>query len=388
MLVDPISWRSSYVAVALLLFARAGLAQESSVLVTGLSLPYKLVMTSVGNLLVSEGGDAPNNGRISLVTKGGVRTSLIDGMPSGLAYPELTPIGPTGLALSRRTLYIAIGEGDSIRAGAAPNSIALNPAGVSSPLFHSVLRVDFDADVDLIREPFTLAKDQHQSIFDGNSVSLKNATGQTARIEMFLSFPPVTPDAASTYRHSDPFALALEPGEGPAWLYVVDAGQNTVLRVSTNFPRFKVLARFSPTPNGTPVGPPVVDAVPTGVVVVGNQVLVSMLSGFPFTPGQGRVMAVDLPSGSIDPWINLLTSTTDIAVRRSASPSQFFVVGFSDNQMATPPAPGRLTMYSSPVGQVISNTLVTPTGVAVDPGSMFVYVAEFAAGRITRFTIP
>jgi hypothetical protein len=108
-------------------------------LAEGLQLPYKLLLTQDGNLLVSAGGGAPNTGRISLVNRSGNRTPVLEGLPSGLANPELIPLGPTGMALRQRTLYVAIGEGDAVRAGATPGSLVLNPAGMSSPLFSSVL---------------------------------------------------------------------------------------------------------------------------------------------------------------------------------------------------------------------------------------------------------
>ncbi|MCC7155760.1 MAG: ScyD/ScyE family protein [Bryobacterales bacterium] len=376
--------------------AAIGFAQESSVVVSGLNLPYKLVLTEAGNLLVSEGGGPPNSGRISLVTRSGARTSVIEGMPSGESNPELVPIGPTGLALRGRTLYIAMGEGDSLRNGATPGSLVLNPAGVSSPLFHCVLRVRFDANVDSIREPFMLAAAQHQQIADGWEVVLENASKQHAMIDLMAAFPVVTSDPNITYRHSDPFALAFGPErpssglrDTPESLYVVDAGQNSIVRLDTSTGRSRVIARFPPTKNPTSAGPPMVDSVPTGAVVVGNQILVSMLSGFPFVPGQARVMAVNLPSGTIDPWINLLTSATDIGVRVTAAGEyQYLVLGFSDNMSATPPRPGRLTLYTNPVGQVLVDSLAAPTGIAIDQKTGEVFIAEFGAGRISKVTIP
>lgn len=388
--------RKRLLPATLAFFTAIGYSQQSSVLVTGLNLPYKLVLTEAGNLLVSEGGTGPNTGRISLVTRSGARTSLIEGMPSGQSNPDLTLIGPTGLALRGRTLYIAMSEGDSLRGGATPGSLILNPAGVSSPLFHSVLRARFDADVDSVRETFTLTKEHQQTIADGTAVTLENGSRQHVMIDRFATFPVVTPDPNIVYRHSDPFALAVgparpagSPADGPAALYLVDSGQNSIVRIDSDSGHSRVVARFPPTPNPTKIGPPMVDAVPTGAVVVGSQILVSMLSGFPFVPGQARVMAVNLPSGRIDPWINLLTSATDIAVRVTpAGEYQYLVLGFSDNMTATPPAPGRLMLYTTPVGQVLVNNLAAPTGIAVDQATGEVFIAEFGAGRISKVTIP
>ena len=92
------SRRLSMCLLVILLVAPA-YAQQTSVFATGLQLPYKLAITPAGTLLVSEAGGPVNAGRVSLINRSGVRQSLLEGLPSGRANgPDLTPIGPTGLA--------------------------------------------------------------------------------------------------------------------------------------------------------------------------------------------------------------------------------------------------------------------------------------------------
>jgi glucose/arabinose dehydrogenase len=51
---------------------------------------------------------------------------------------------------------------------------------------------------------------------------------------------------------------------------------------------------------------------------------------------------------------------------------------------ATPPGPGQLLQYDSPEGRVIADGLESPTGIAVDPATGDVFIAEQTAGRISR----
>jgi hypothetical protein len=363
-------------------------AQQTSVFATGLQLPYKLAVTPAGTLLVSEAGGPPNAGRISLISRAGARQSLLEGLPSGLSNsPDLTPIGPTGLAYRNRVLYISVGEGDSVRNGTTPGSLILNPAGVSSPLFHSVLRVRFDADLEGLQSPFVLKKEQHGTLADGYEVTLTNTDGRKATMDVLADFPPVTSDPNTIYRHEDPFGLSLD--QSGQFLYLAEAGQNALFRINAETGRTQVVTRFAPLPNPTKVGPPVIDSVPTATLVLGDQVLVTQLSGFPFLPGFGSVRAVDLTTKATGPWITGLNSAIDIALRiTSGGDYQFFVLGFSSNMTATPPGPGQLLLYDSPVGRVIADQLVSPTGMVVDPLTGDIFVAELGPGRITRVQVP
>jgi hypothetical protein len=373
---------------AALLAAIPALCQQTSVFATGLQHPYKLAITPAGTLVVSEAGEATGGGRISLVNSAGTRQTLLAGLPSGESNPDLDLIGPTGIGYRNRILYIAISEGDAIRNGTAPGSIVLNPAGVSSPLFASVLRVRFDADLEGLQSPFTLTRAQHQTLADGYEVTLTNTEGRTAVVDVLADFPPVTPDANTVYRHQDPFGLVLDPSRNDT-LYLVEAGQNALYRIHTETGRTQVVTRFAPTPNPTQIGPPVIDAVPTGAIVLDGQVLVTRLSGFPFIPGFGGVSAVNPATGASSPWITGLNSAIDIAYRTSAAgANQFFVLGFSSNLLADPAGPGQLWFYDSPAGRVVANQLVAPTGMVADPRSGDVFVAEMGPGRITRVRVP
>jgi len=96
--------------------ARDASAQASSVLTTGLQGPNKIITAGQSHLLVSETGTpTPNSGRIALVHRiDGSRRTLIDGLPSGFNTVEQAPSGPSGIKLNGVTLYVTIGQGDSV----------------------------------------------------------------------------------------------------------------------------------------------------------------------------------------------------------------------------------------------------------------------------------
>jgi hypothetical protein len=287
------------------------------------------------------------------------------------------------MALSDRTLYLAIGPGDAERAGAAPGTSMLNPQSASSPIFSSLLEIHFSADVDAISGTFHMTPQHQQTLNDGGEVELADA-GATARISLLTRFPMAEPNPAAAYKFSNPWGLALS--DDGRILYLTDASQNCLLRIDTTTGRWRRVARFGPLPNPTPVGPPVVDAVPTSVRIYGNAVLVSFLSGFPFVGDNGRVLLVNPETGVAEPFIFNLTSATDVIWRpRTGGRPQFFVLEFSSNQSANPAPPGRLLRYDSAERQV-AGTFITPVSMVFDEATSELFVLELR-GQIQRLKI-
>ena len=356
---------------------------QPQTLITGLQAPVKIILTPRGNFLVTETSMDPNSGRLSFVSRGGVRRSLMEGLPSGTEVTLAGGSGPAAMALRDRTLYLSIGPGDLERAGAAPGTSALNPRSASSPIFSSLLEIRFSADVDAIGGTFRMTPQHQQALNDGAEVELADA-GATARISLLTRFPIAEPHPAAVYKFSNPWGLALS--EDGRDLFLTDASQNCLLRIDTATGRWRRLARFGPFPNPTPVGPPVVDAVPTGVRTYGDTVLVSFLSGFPFARANGRVLIVNPETGASDPFILDLTSATDVLWRpRPGGRSQFFVLEFSTNQSANPAPPGRLLRFDTPEPQVAA-TFITPVSMVFDEATSELFVLELR-GQIRQLKI-
>lgn len=356
-------------------------AQTATVLATGLNNPMKVVLTPESNLLVSESTIQLNTGRISSVSRSGNRQTLLDGLPSGPAAPNNQPLGPGALVLDGRTLYIGILEGNALVPAATPGSPAVpNPNGVGSPLFSSILRVRFSADVDRILTGFSLTLENQFTIADGFEVQLTNSDRQTATIDLLADFPDTPPDPREIYGHVTPYGMALDPAR--EFLYVADAGQNRIIKVSVTTGRWQTLVRIPRVPRIPPAGTQTeTDAVPTSVRFYGDQILVTLLTGAPFAEGAAGVRIVNPATREIQQFINLLTTTTDVLYRDRPARAQFFVL-----EVRTPMGrgPGRLIQYDSTLGRVIADQLAGPTGMAQDPVTGDIFVAEFSAGRISQ----
>jgi hypothetical protein len=369
--------------------ANAALAQAPATtppttLVTGLRTPQDLLLTPRGNFLVSEPNTAINSGRVSFVSRSGQRRSLFEGLPSGT---EVTGggSGPSAMVLRERTLYLTIGGGDVERTTAVPRVSAHNPEGISSPIFSSVLAIHFSADIDTITGTFTLTPAMQALMADGLEVTVNDGAGATARLSVLADFPNSMPDANVVYRFSNPWGMTLAP-DGVT-LIVADASMNALVRIDTATGRWQRVVKFPPIPNSTPVGPPMIDAVPTTVRYFGNDILVSTLTGFPFVEGAARVSLVNGSTGVISPFINNLTTVTDVVIlpKPGARPV-FFTLEFSLAFTATPRGPGRLLRFDSPTPTLMSATLPVPVSMVIDESTNSLFVLSLA-GMILEFKI-
>ena len=247
--------RAAVMASAVLAcLALPGLAQQTTVFATGLKNPAKVILAGGGSLLVSEVDAALNSGRVSLVDPGGRVRPLLEGLPSGPAAPDGTLDGPAGMALADRTLFVVNGEGNTHVPGPRPGTIVPNPAGSSSPIYSSILKVVFSNDPARILEPFVLPRAGHDTLADGHTLTLRNAAGDTAALELLADFRDNVPDEQMIYRNSHPYAITLHPAF-PDSLFVADAGTNAVLRVDIATGRTRTLARLSSIPTGIPARP-------------------------------------------------------------------------------------------------------------------------------------
>jgi hypothetical protein len=376
------------VLTALVVGARLAPAQTLSptVVTSGLQSPYKVILTQRGNLLISEGGTETNGGRISIVSRSGNRATLLTGLPSGKNVESNLFVGPTGLALRDRTLYMTIADGDADAHGEAPGTTIPNPKGAASPLLSSVLTVRFSADVDMIAAPFTLKASDHQTIADGNPVTLDNGNGAKAEVSLLANFQDFTPNPTTIYKHSDPYAIALGPNEREA-VYVADAGQDSIVQIGREGGQMRTVLRIPRIPSAVP-GPPFSDPVPNSIVPYGRQFLVVQLTGFPFTPGVSRVSLFDPQTRTLNPFLNGLTSAIDIVyIPRENARARFLVLEYSNNFLSTPPGPGRLLLFDTPVGTPLVEGLPAPTSMAYDASTGEVFITDLS-GRLTRVRLP
>jgi hypothetical protein len=383
-------------------------------LTSGLKTPLGVTLSNKGNLFVSETGTGVNDGRISIVDRNGNRRTLLEGLPSGISDVG-DASGPGGIFLQGRTLYLAIGIGDAIRN--APGGVIPNPAGVSSPIFSSVLAIKFGDDfVERKTAGFTLSLADHQDLAAGERVRLSNGGGDKITVQLVVNFPDFTSNPLSTLansvRGSNPFDLVAvgdrdrrdgkdrddddDERDGDQ-LYVTDGGQNLVWRIDVNSGAFSILSVFPLIPNPlAPLVGPFVEAVPTGIAYDDGKLLVTLFRGAPFPPGTSVVEQIDPLTGShFDPLtgihipfiigrktaIDVLPISnhhdTDYLVLQHASAGPFFG------------SPGLLLRFETPTDPpvVITNCLTRPTSMALDERTDTLYISELA-GRIVKVSVP
>lgn len=379
-------WMAATLALAGL--ACPASAQQVTVFASGLENPAKVILAGGGSLLVAETGSSLNSGRISLVDAGGRVQPLIEGLPSGPAAPDGTLDGPSGLALDGNVLFILNGEGNTHVAAQAPGAIVPNPAGRSSPIYSSILKATLSRGLDQIRDPFLLKRADHDTLADGDPVELTNASGDKAVIELLADFRDNIPDTRMIYRNSHPYGMTLHPSF-PGWLFVADAGMNTVWKVEIASGRARTLVRFPNIATGI-AARPFAEAVPTSVQPYGNQLLVTQLSGVPFVPGTARVSIVDPATGAASPFIPWASTAMDIAweERPGASRPTFYLLEFSAALGQTPPAPGRIRRWVSLQEDLFVPALRTPTSMALDSASRALYVTNRSEGTILKVALP
>ena len=352
----------------------------------GLQYPQKMTATPRGSLLVSEGGTSEaHTGRVSIVSPTGVRRSLLEGLPAAPGH-GIPAFGPAGIALNGRTLYLVIGDGD-MEVGPP---FVFNPAGSSSPLFQSILRVELSAEPDTITTSFRLTPGDQWALFDGHDVELRNSAGERATVHRLMAFHQVLRNilgGVQVLRVSAPYGLALDPA-GDA-LYVVDTNSETLVRVNTRTGQSQVLTRFQPDQRP---GPQFVDNVPTAVCAVEGGLLVSFLSGNPFPAGAASVK-IWRPSdgGWSKPALAAgdLSMVTDlVCLRNAAGAARMVTVEYAAEPATRATVPsGRVLVHDGPSRRLVASGLNLPVAVTQDPASGSLFVATLG-GVIFRFPAP
>ena len=342
--LGSVTYSRSLRATCLSILGSAGLiaggtssAADCEVLASGLRAPIGSTITNQGNLLISETGtvNVPNSGRISIVSPGGARSTLLDGLPQGTNAAGGDASGPNAISMRGRTVYVAIGQGDTVILGPVAGTAVPNP-NVSSPIFSTVLAIHVSAAAEKTTSGFTLSAQDHLTLAGGGRVTLSNARGDKLKIELAADFPDYVseplPTFAGNVRNSNPFdVIAVDDN-----LYVTNGGLNRLHKVDLNSGAHADLAVFERIANlPGAAGPPSVEAVPTGIAYADGTVLVSLFSGGPFLPGVSRIKAVDPVTGDQADFLTGLRTSIDILPVREGANTHYLAL---ENNFAPVPA--------------------------------------------------
>jgi hypothetical protein len=355
---------------------------EATVLADGLLAPSKVIQTPLGDFLVSENGTgAPNTGRISIVDSHCQRT-LLDGLPSGIDHTGAKS-GTSALWLRGRTLFVVNGLGDVTLPGPLPGSEMPNPHP-SSPIFSSVLEVHFSAAMEQRTSGVTLTLADHQALKDGKELILRDAEGQKMTLRLAVDFPDYVSEPMPTFpanvRHCNPYGVVAD-GQ---YLFVIDAGFNSVRKVDITTGASHTLVAFPRTPNPAPTGKRLIENVPTSIHPAGGQLLVTLLSGAPaFLPGFSQVWQVDPDSGAAGPLVEGLSSAIDtLPLPQEQNFQSLLTLEYDLNFPKS--GPGRLQFFATPtsIPSVVSACLVTPSSMVYDANSGQLVFVQLGTGQL------
>ncbi|MEO7273292.1 MAG: ScyD/ScyE family protein [Vicinamibacterales bacterium] len=352
-----------------------------------LQSPLSLVMTPQRNLLVAESGDgALNTGRISIVGLDGIRRTLLAGLPSGLNDVG-SPSGPAGLALRGRTLFALMGVGDSVQNATVPGQFEANPEP-ASPLFSSILAIHFSAHLEQTTMGYTLSLDDQHFLATGGKLTLSQGGGEGITVELVADFPDYTPLPTASVpdgvRGSNPFALVALGNQ----LFVTDGAQNQLRQVDIATGAYFTVASFAGVPNPLPIGPPVIEPVPTGIAAAGDRLLVTLFSGVPFAPGTSSVVEVDPATGEVSSLISDLTTAIGILPVKRPEDRGYLVLQLSSGPGLFFSGPGLLLRAgaSGVIQTQVIGCLTAPTAMALDPRTGAMYVTDLT-GRIVAIAV-
>ena len=363
-------------------------AADCEVVASGLRSPIGSAFTNQGNLVVSETGttNVPASGRVSIVSPDGGRRTLLDGLPQGTNAAGGDASGPNSLAMRGRTIYVAIGQGDTVILG-PPGSTIPNP-NVSSPLFSSVLAIHLSAAAERSTAGFTLSAQDQMTLAGGGKVRLSNGKGDKLQVDLVVNFPDYLsePNAANAgnVRNSNPFGVLLVDD----YMYVTNGGLNRLYKVNLDTGSYSELALFSPIANTSGGGPPFVEAVPTGLAYSDGQVLVSLLSGGPFIPGLSRVKTVDPVTGAQSDFLTGLRTSIDVLPVVAGGDTDYLTL--QNNFAPAPPWPptGASVRRFEEAGStsVVVNgcTLYRPTSMSIEPKTGTLYATELLEGTVVK----
>lgn len=186
-----------------------------------------------------------------------------------------------------------------------------------------------------------------------------------------------------------PYDLVAGPD---GWLWVADAGANTLLRADPASGDIELVATFEGLPGGFPNpardGAVEADPVPTGVVVnEDGSAYVSLLSGAPFIPGSAKVLMV-AADGTVSDYATGLTTLTDLT---RGPDGELYAVQFGvfGEQGPDPTTGAVVRIKEGAASEVVVSGLPFPTSIAFDAdGNAYVTVNGVGApgsGAVARF---
>ena len=342
----PRALRQTGAAIALLVAttaaSNAATLAVRDVVMTGLANPRGMIIGPDGALYVAEAGSGGSGP--SIVLGDGQTASL--GMSSGISRLQAGVQGRVVSGLP--SLAPSGGFGAS-----GAHDVAFSAGGT----LHAVL--GFGAD------PAQRDTLPAEAALLGQLVSITGGVA-TAVADLAAHEAAENPDGGEL--NSNPFSLVGLPAGG---FVVADAGANAILSVD-DAGNVGTLATLPPATNPLPFGPPVFEAVPTGIALgTDGDILIGQLTGFPFPVGFASVFSLDGPTlGTV---ASGFTNLIDLAVGDNGT---IYALELDSDSLLGEGTTGSLFRIGpSGTKSLLFGGLESPTGLAIGENGR-VYVAE------------
>ena len=273
-------------------------------------------------------------------------------------------VASLGTGLDDAGVYVVTpaGEVHPFMAGLPSTLVMGEPSGAS--------HVYFNNDIELIVVQGEGARPESGSVFTVDTTGFTPgddplATGDIGEIFAISQF--VTGELAGG--QSNPFAMTFVPNSDVA--YVSDAAANAIVQGDDG--GLSILAQFPNIVNTGSVGPPAVNAVPTGLDYHDGTIYVGMLTGFPFNEGAASIRAVDT-EGNVSIYLGDLTTVVDLQVIPGGGGIVFLEHRFAPNA-------GILYKYENEELTEMATGLDRPVGLRIGHNGE-VYVSLLTKGQI------
>jgi len=303
---------------------------NSEELASQLLTPFAVTKGAKDYLWFTEVGTGKNDGRVSVVTPDGKVYPVFVNFTSDISEEEGLPDGLTHLTYKDGYLYIIQGIGGLLYKVDVSNYKPGDP------------------------------------VIQANTLSTENI-GQFVLDHDFII------DTGASHLYN----LTWGP-DGD--LFFADAAANAIIRRKSSNGALTIFTEFPQLKNTAPVGPPMVDFVPTGITYDGTKFLVSSLSGFPFGEGNAAIYQLGM-DGKPAPYKTGFTALTDLVLTPSNKPLaiQFAKFALPDGFL---PNTGKVVNED---GTTIMDTVMMPTDIERTGDKTYIIVS-MAQNRIIKLT--
>jgi hypothetical protein len=326
-----------YNIISLIILYNSGFSQNVSTYATGVFGVVGIEIDGRGWIWVAQAGSGNNDSKISIVTGENQVYPFMTGLPS-----EMLPDGE--IAGSEHVFFSPEGKLLIMQGGPGIDSLS-----------QSILVVDTTG------------------FIPGITSSLNRST-----IEAVYKVGEFVLSNVDTV--SNPYTLTFGPNND---MYIVDAAANAVIKREYATGNFSLFATFPDIQNNTGIGPPFVNAVPTGIVYKDDNFFVGSLTGFPFSNNAATIYKIDA-LGNVSNYLNGLTTIVDVTTNPYDS---LVILQHATFQLPpfTPNSGAVLGINHASVDTIVSG-LNRPTSVRFK-SSNELFVSTLTDGEILRITI-